>query len=82
MLEDASLKLSVVASSLTTVSARAMLAALIAGKRDPRVLAELAMGRMRVKIPALTEALTGHFDAGHARLARPSWAGWRRPPTA
>jgi transposase len=70
MLEDASIKLSVVASSLTTVSARAMLAALIEGERDPRALAELAKGRMRVKIPALTEALTGHFDADHARLAR------------
>jgi transposase len=39
MLEDASIKLSIVASSLTTVSARAMLAALIAGERDPRALA-------------------------------------------
>ena len=70
MLEDASIKLSVVASSLTTVSARAMLNALIAGERDPAVLAELAKGKMRAKIPALTEALTGHFDAGHAQLAR------------
>jgi len=70
MLEDASIKLSVVASSLTTVSARAMLNALIAGERDPAVLAELARGKMRAKIPALTEALTGHFDAGHAQLVR------------
>jgi transposase len=70
MLEDASIKLSVVASSLTTVSARAMLAALIDGERDARVLAELAKGRMRAKIPELTEALIGHFDAGHAQLAR------------
>jgi transposase len=45
-----------------------MLAAMVAGERDPRVLAEMAKGRMRVKIPALTEALTGHFDADHARL--------------
>ncbi len=70
MLEDASIKLSSVASSLTTVSARAMLGALIAGERDPRALAQLAKGRMRVEIPELTEALTGHFDAGHAQLAR------------
>jgi transposase len=70
MLEDASIKLSSVASSLTTVSARAMLAALIEGERDPRALVQLAKGRMRVKIPELTEALTGHFDANHARLAR------------
>jgi transposase len=60
MLEDASVKLSSVAASLTSVSA------LISGEDDPRVLAELAKG----KIPALTEALTGHFDAGHAQLAR------------
>ncbi|HEX5878553.1 MAG TPA: IS110 family transposase [Actinomycetota bacterium] len=69
MLEDASIKISAVASSLTTVSARTMLAAMIAGERDPRVLAEMAKGRMRAKIPALTEALTGNFDADHARLA-------------
>src|SRR3954452_3781808 len=62
MLEDASIKLSVVASSLTTVSARAMLAALIEGERDPRVLADLAKGKMRAKIPELTEAL-GYFAA-------------------
>src|SRR4051795_1597882 len=66
---DASIKLSVVASTLTTVSARAMLAALIAGERDARVLAELAKGKMRAKIPELTEALIGYFDAGHAQLA-------------
>src|SRR4051812_23808450 len=70
MLEDASIKLSAVASSLTTVSARAMLAAKIAGERDPRVLAEMAKGKMRAKIPALIEALTGGFDEHHARMAR------------
>src|SRR3954466_4087376 len=70
MLEDASVKLSSVAASLTSVSARAMLGALIAGESDPRVLAELAKGKMRRKIPALPEALTGHFDSSHAALAR------------
>jgi transposase len=69
MLEDASIKLSAVASSLTTVSARAMLTALIEGERDPRVLADLAKGKMRAKIPALTEALIGSFDDHHAQLA-------------
>jgi transposase len=69
-LEDASVKLSAVVGSLTSVSARAMLAALISGEDDPRVLAELAKGKMRRKIPALTEALTGHFDDGHAQPAR------------
>jgi hypothetical protein len=70
MLEDASIKLSSVASSLNTVSARAMLTAMIAGEDNPVVLADMAKGRMRRKIPALTEALTGHFDANHAQLAR------------
>ena len=70
MLEDASIKLSSVASSLNTVSARAMLAAMIDGESDPRTLADLARGKMRRKIPELVEALTGHFDANHARLAR------------
>ena len=70
MLEDASIKLSSVASKLTTVSARAMLAAMIDGEQDPKILAEMAKGRMRRKIPDLEQALEGHFDAGHALLAR------------
>jgi transposase len=70
MLEDASIKLSAVASSLNTVSARAMLTAMIVGEADPAVLADMAKGKMRRKIPALIEALTGSFDADHARLAR------------
>ena len=69
MLEDASIKLSTVASSLNTVSARAMLRAMIAGQDDPLVLADLAKGRMRRKIPDLAQALDGHFDAHHAQLA-------------
>jgi transposase len=70
MLEDASIKLSSVASSLTTVSARAMLAAMIDGERDPLALAELAKGRMRSKIPELAQALEGNFDDHHAQMAR------------
>jgi transposase len=70
MLEDASIKLSTVASSLKTVSARAILAAMIDGETDARVLAEMAKGRMRKKIPDLAQALEGHFDANHAQLAR------------
>jgi len=70
MLEDASIKLSSVASSLTTLSARVMLQAMIEGERDPLVLAEMAKGRMRRKIPDLAQALDGHFDAHHARMAK------------
>ena len=70
MLEDASIKLSAVVSSLKTATSRAILAALIDGERDPRVLADLARGRLRRKIPELTEALTGAFDEHHAQLAR------------
>jgi transposase len=70
MLEDASIKLSSVASSLTTLSARVMLTAMIEGERDPLVLAEMAKGKMRAKIPDLAQALDGHFDVHHARLAR------------
>jgi transposase len=62
--------LSSVVSSLKTVSARAMLTAMIEGEQDPLVLAEMAKGRLRLKIPDLAQALTGHFDANHARLAR------------
>jgi transposase len=70
MLEDASIKLSSVVSSLKTISARAMLTAMIDGEQDPLVLADMAMGKLRRKIPELAQALTGHFDANHARLAR------------
>ena len=68
LLEDASIKLSVVASSVTTVSAREMLAELVAGNRDAAAMADLAHGKMRRKLPDLAEALTGHFDDHHALL--------------
>lgn len=65
-LEDAGVKLSCLATDLLGRSARAMLAALIAGERDGQVLAALALGKMRPKIPALAQALVGHFDEHHA----------------
>ena len=70
LLEDAGIKLSSVASDITGVSSRAMLQALVDGQRDPTVLADLAHRRMRAKIPALTEALTGRFTEHHAFLTR------------
>jgi transposase len=70
LLEDALIKVSAVASSLNTVSARDMIEALIAGERDPQVLAKLARGRLKVKHAALAESLTGRFDAHHGELAR------------
>src|SRR5712691_10762805 len=69
LLEDALIKLSTVATDILGVSGRAMIDALIAGERDPQLLAELARGRMRVKRAALVEALTGRFDDHHAELA-------------
>jgi transposase len=68
LLEDACIKVSVVASDIFGVSGRAMMAALIAGERNPKVLAQLARSRMRVKISALEEAFTGHFTDHHAFL--------------
>src|SRR5271157_338637 len=70
LLEDAGIKLSAVASDILGVSGRAMLESLIAGDRDPAALADLAKRRLRSKIPALTEALTGRFNEHHAFLAR------------
>jgi transposase len=70
LLEDALIKISVVATDIFGVSGRAMLEALIAGERDPEILAEMAKGRLRVKHAALVEALTGRFDDHHAELAR------------
>jgi transposase len=68
VLEDAQIKLDSVISDLHGVSGRKMLEAMIAGQRDPRVLADLAHGRMRVKLPQLRQALTGYFDDHHAFL--------------
>jgi transposase len=68
LLEDAQIKLSVVASDIFGVSGRAMMAALIAGERDPKALAQLARTRMRTKITALQEAFTGRFTDHHAFL--------------
>ena len=70
LLEDALIKLSTVASDIFGVSGRAMIEALIAGERDPAILAEMAKGRMRPKHPRLVEALNGRFDDHHAELAR------------
>jgi transposase len=67
-LEDAGIKLDSVASDVLGVSARAMLAALVAGERDPQVLADLARGKLRNKIPALRQALRGRFREHHAML--------------
>jgi transposase len=67
---DALIKLSTVATDIFGVSGRAMLEALIQGERDPKLLAELARGRLRVKHAALVQALTGRFDGHHAELAR------------
>jgi transposase len=67
-LEDTNIKLDCVASDLLGVSGRAMLDALVAGTTDPHVLAELAKGRLRQKLPQLREALEGRFDAVHALL--------------
>ena len=70
LLEDALIKLSSVASTLDTLSARDMIEALIAGERDPRRLADLARGRMKTKRSALIAALDGRFDDHHGELAR------------
>jgi transposase len=68
LLEDAQIKLSVVASDSFGVSGRDMLAALIAGERDPKTLAQLARTRLRAKRGLLEEAFTGHFSDHHAFL--------------
>jgi transposase len=65
-LEDTGIKLDCVASNILGKSGRAMLHALVAGTTDPEVLADLAQGKLRAKIPALRQALEGHFEAHHA----------------
>ena len=68
ILEDTGIKLDCVASDILGASGRAMLDALVQGTTDPQVLAELAKGKLRAKIPALKEALVGRFDRQHALI--------------
>ena len=70
ILQDAGIKLSSVATDIMGQSSRAMLEALIEGNTDPAALADLAKRRLRSKIPALTEALTGRFTPHHGYLIR------------
>src|SRR5215469_9401516 len=65
LLEDALIKVSSVASKLTTISVRDMIEALIAGERDPEKLAGLARGQMKAKHAALARALAGMFGEHH-----------------
>lgn len=69
-LEDAGIKLSSFATDILGISGRAMLEALIRGERDAQVLAEMARGRMRSKIPDLVQAMIGRFGEHHAFLCR------------
>ena len=68
VLEDAGIKLATVATDVLGVSGRAMLLALVTGTTDPTVLADLARGKLRAKLPALRQALTGRFRGHHAFL--------------
>jgi len=70
VLQDAGIKIDSVASSIATKSGRAMIEALIDGERRPGVLADLAKGKMRVKIPDLALALEGRFGDHHALMCR------------
>ena len=68
LLQDAGIKLASVATAILGQSGRAMLEALAQGTTDPAVLADLARGRLRAKLPALREALAGRFRPHHAFL--------------
>lgn len=70
LLQDAGIKLTSVASRVWSQSSRAMVEMLIAGETDPAVLAELAKGRMRPKIPALIEALESRWAGHHSTVAK------------
>jgi transposase len=74
VLERANIKLAAVATDMMGVSGRAILAALLAGRADPATMAELAKGRMRIKIPLLEQALTGLMRDHHRRRLALPWA--------
>ena len=68
VLQDAGLKLASVLTDVMGVSGRAMIEGLLQGTTDPAVLADLARGRLRRKLPALAQALRGQFRPQHAFL--------------
>ncbi len=70
VLQDAGIKLSSVASGVWSQSSKEIIEAMIAGVRDPKVLAQMAKSRMRAKIPQLEEALSGNFGPHHAVVCR------------
>lgn len=70
LLEDAQIKISAVLSDVHGVSGRQMMEALVAGRRDPRTLAQLARGRAKLKTAELEEALRGFFTEHHAVMLR------------
>jgi transposase len=74
VLEDANIKLASVVTDIRGVSARAMLAALIAGHRDVTALADLARGRLRTTRAQLEEALQGYFTPHHRFLLTESFS--------
>lgn len=65
LLESANIKLSSVATDVMGASGRAMLQALLHGSTDPNILADLAKGRLRKKLPLLRQALEGRFRPHH-----------------
>lgn len=69
-LEDPNLKLGVVASDVVGASGRAMLEAIVQGETDPAVLAEMAKGTLRNKIPQLKRALEGNISEHHRFMLR------------
>ena len=69
-LEDAGIKLESVVTDVMGKAARRMIEALIAGERDPEVLAQMALTRMRPRIPELRLALVGCFNAHHAMMLK------------
>jgi transposase len=73
VLEDANIKLGSVASEVMGVSGRAMVQALIEGKKDPAQMADLARRKRRGTIPQLEKALTGHLTEHHRFLLRLLW---------
>ncbi|MGH3536669.1 MAG: IS110 family transposase [Acidimicrobiales bacterium] len=70
VLQDAGIKLTSVASAVWSQSSRAMIEAMIAGERDPKVLAQMAKSRLRAKIPQIEEAFSGNFGSHHGVVCR------------
>ena len=77
-LDQMNVQLHHVLSDITGLSGLAILDAILAGERDPRVLAQLRDGRVKASEETIVQALTGDYRAEHLFTLKQSLAAYRQ----